>query len=150
MCKYVACRKYIIPRCKNLLRTLSWCDFLWVAREANRAVQKQSKMTMLDRTWQGTHTFKAQHRSVNPRGIFFQHKNHGVFWGLPSYPGRWLCWICGEWYSKVESWLRAGILFAGYPLLNPTLGTFVRCVAQIFLDEVIKAGLLPKPEQSVQ
>ena len=29
MCKYVACRKCIIPRCKNLLRTLSWCDFLW-------------------------------------------------------------------------------------------------------------------------
>ena len=42
MCKYVACRKYIIPRCKNLLRTLSWCDFLWEHERQTGLVQKQN------------------------------------------------------------------------------------------------------------
>ena len=42
MCKYVACRKYIISRCKNLLRTLSWCDFLWEHERQTGLVQKQN------------------------------------------------------------------------------------------------------------
>ena len=68
----------------------------------------------------------------------------------------YICRICGESFSNMESWLRVGILFVGYPSSIPPLGPswgvlpkyfcemcclniFVRFVAQIFLWD-----LLPK------
>ena len=72
---------------EKVFRTLSWCDFLWVAREANRAVQKQSKMTMLDRTWQGTHTFKAQHK-CKPERHFLSAQKPWCILGSSILPGQ--------------------------------------------------------------
>ena len=66
---------------EKVFRTLSWCDFLWAAREANRAVQKQSKMTMLDRSWQGTQTFKAQQK-CKPERHFASAQKPSVYSGV--------------------------------------------------------------------